>query len=137
MKSAFALVLLCGAAVTAIPATAHHSFAMFEPEKTVTLDATVENVEWSNPHIWVNLIVNNAQGQPEKWGVEAGATNTMLRFGWKRSTLKPGDKVTATIHPMKDGTHNGSLVKFVTESGQTLVIGVQGARPEGTEGSGS
>jgi hypothetical protein len=136
-------VLCFGAAMAATallgagPAAAHHSFAMFEPDKTVTLDATVESVEWSNPHIWINLIVKNAAGAPEKWGVEAGATNTMARFGWKRNSLTPGDAITAIVHPMKDGAHNGSLVKIVTADGKELVIGVQGARPNGVPGSGS
>jgi hypothetical protein len=137
MKMTSLLLVVCGAALIGGAASAHHSFAMFEHDKTVTLDATVESVEWSNPHIWVNLMTNAQDGGPEKWGIEAGATNTMLRFGWKRNTLKPGDKVTAIVHPMKDGSHSGSLVKLITSTGQELVIGVQGARPEGVEEPGS
>jgi hypothetical protein len=129
MKISSFAALLGMASLIALPADAHHSFAMFEPEKTVTLDATVKSVEWSNPHIWINLVAPDPSGGPPVgWGVEAGATGTMMRFGWKRNTLKPGDKVVATIHPMRDGTKAGSLVKFVTASGDTLVIGVQGAR---------
>jgi hypothetical protein len=134
MKSKYFLIGPLSVALAAPLATAHHSFAMFEPEKTVTTDATVENVEWTNPHIWINLLIVNAKGEPEKWGMETGATNTVLRWGWKRNSLKPGDKINLTFHPMKDGSHSGSPTKITTASGEDLLIGVQGARPADDKG---
>src|SRR5258705_2678796 len=99
------LPLAASAALYAFPAVAHHSFAMFDANKTITLAGTVKEFEWTNPHSWILLNVANAQGQPEQWTIEAGAPAGLVRQGWGPKTLTPGMKVAATIHPLKDGTH--------------------------------
>jgi hypothetical protein len=131
MKFHAPVAFVLGAAL-AVPsiATAHHSFAMFEPEKTVEMKGVVKEVQWANPHVWINIVATNPEGQPEDWGIEAGATNTLLRQGWKRDSLKPGDKIDVVMRPMRNGTHAGSLKKITTEDGTILTLGVQGARPE-------
>src|SRR5215472_1424486 len=73
------LTLACSAALYAFPAVAHHSFAMFDANKTVTLQGTVKAFEWTNPHSWILVNVPNAQGRPEEWTIEAGAPAGLVR----------------------------------------------------------
>ncbi|HUO21804.1 MAG TPA: DUF6152 family protein [Caulobacteraceae bacterium] len=97
--------------VVGTPAMAHHSFAMFDNQKTVTLDGTVKEFQWTNPHSWVQLLVKDpATGKEVEWAIEGGSPNGLARQGWKRSSLKPGDNAEITIHPLKDGTNGGSLI---------------------------
>jgi hypothetical protein len=98
------------AAIYAAPAFAHHSFAMFDAEKRVTLEGTVKEFQWTNPHSWILIMVPNAQGADEQWAIEMGAPGGLARQGWVPKTLTPGMKVTATIHPLKDGTHGGQFM---------------------------
>src|SRR5205085_10127571 len=111
MPMKFATLGLAGtAAIFAFPAVAHHSFAMFDANRTVTLQGTIKEFEWTNPHSWILLNVTNAQGQPEQWTIEAGAPAGLVRPGWGPRTLAPGMRVGATIHPFKDGTHGGPVL---------------------------
>ncbi len=131
MKIGSSLALLAATAML-VPsiAGAHHSFAMFDRDKTVELAGTVKTLQWSNPHVWLWIVVKNKDGEAEDWGFESGPTNTLMRAGWKRDTLKPGDKVNVTTHPMKNGSHAGSLATVALEGGQPLDLGIQGAKPE-------
>jgi hypothetical protein len=124
--SLFLMLLVCGGR----SASAHHSFAMFDMDRTVTLQAVVKEVQWANPHVWIDLVVASPGGGTETWGIEAGATRTLLRQGWKRDSLKPGDKVTVELHPMRNGSKAGSLIKVTLPDGQVLTLGAQGARPQ-------
>lgn len=126
-KSAFAVLF---SLLVAMPASAHHSFAMFDFEKSVTLQGVIKKFDYSNPHTWIDMVVANPDGTTDVWGFEAGATNTMHRLGWTSTTLKPGDKVSMEFHPMKNGSKAGSLIKVTREDGQSFMIGAQGARPE-------
>jgi Family of unknown function (DUF6152) len=111
---AVALVLSCSAAV------AHHSFAMFDLGKDVTVDAVIKEVQFTNPHVWLQIMVADAKGVATEWSIESGAPGMMLRNGWKPSTLKPGDKVKLTMHPLKNGSSGGSLVSVVVPDGRVL-----------------
>jgi Family of unknown function (DUF6152) len=95
--------------VSAIPSFAHHSFAMFDAERKLTLDGTVKEFQWTNPHSWILLTVSNAQGQPEQWAIEMGGPSGLARQGWVPKTLTPGMKVQAVIHPLRDGTPRGAV----------------------------
>jgi hypothetical protein len=112
---------LMGAAIAmySIPAFAHHSFAMFDAEKKITLDGTVKEFQWTNPHSWILMMVPNAQGTPEQWAIEMGAPGGLARQGWVPKTLTPGMKVTAVIHPLKDGTHGGQFMAVTLPNGTT------------------
>ena len=104
----FAAVMAVSASA---PAMAHHSFAMFDSQKNLTLDGVVKDFQWTNPHSWIQLTVKDpASGKAVEWSIEAGSPNSLSRNGWKHSSLKPGDKATLVIHPMKDGSPGGSLV---------------------------
>ena len=110
MKTA---IFLTAAAVTlfATVTSAHHSFAMFDQTKETTLTGKLKELQWTNPHIWVQVMAPDpATGKDVEWSIEGGSPNGLSRSGWKRTSLKPGDKAVAVIHPLKDGTNGGSLV---------------------------
>ena len=107
-------------AMYAIPAVAHHSFAMFDAEKKATLEGTIKEFQWTNPHSWILMNVANAQGQQEQWAIEMGAPGGLARQGWVPKTLTPGMKVTAVIHPLKDGTHGGNEITVKLANGTML-----------------
>jgi hypothetical protein len=100
-------------------AVAHHSFAMFDSQKTITLEGTIKEFQWTNPHTWIQLLVQDASGKEVEWSIEGGSVNGLARAGWKRTLLKAGDKATVVIHPLKDGNPGGSLVT-VTVNGQVI-----------------
>jgi hypothetical protein len=101
-------------------ASAHHSFAMFDLGKDVTVDAVIKEVQFTNPHVWLQILVKDDKGTETEWSIESGAPGMMLRNGWKPSTLKAGDKVTLTMHPLRDGKPGGSLVKVKVPDGRLL-----------------
>ena len=104
-------------AAYAIPAFAHHSFAMFDADKKVTLEGTVKEFQWTNPHSWILMNVANAQGGQDQWAIEMGAPGGLARQGWVPKTLTPGMKVSAVIHPLKDGTHGGQFMAVTLPDG--------------------
>jgi uncharacterized protein DUF6152 len=103
------------------PATAHHSGAMFEPEKTVTLKGVVKDFEYTNPHSWLWVTVTNEDKTETDWGFEAEGPSTLFRAGVRKSDLKPGDKITITGRPMRDGRPAAAWVNAVKEDGRVLV----------------
>jgi hypothetical protein len=115
----------------AAPALAHHSFAMFDASKTVTLTGTVKEFEWTNPHSWLRIMVADpATGKELQYALEMGAPQQQARVGWKPDSVKPGDKVTVTMHPLRDGSRGGQFMTALLPSGQTLGNG--GQRPSST-----
>ena len=118
------LKTLCLAAVlaagVAAPAMAHHSFAMFDNEKTVNMKGTVKEFEWSNPHAWLYIMAVNEAGKPEEWAFEMASPLQLTSKGWKQDSLKPGDKISIAMHPMKDGSHGGSSVAVTLPNGTVL-----------------
>ena len=106
-----ALAGLAAVSTGAAPALAHHSFAMFDNQKNVTLDGTIKEFQWTNPHSWIQIVVKDpATGKDVEYSIEGGSPNGLSRAGWKRTSLKPGDKAVLVMHPLKDGTNGGSLV---------------------------
>jgi hypothetical protein len=101
------------------PATAHHAFAMFDTNREVTLEGTVREFQWTNPHTWVQLLVKDSAGREIEWSIEGSSPNNLARFGWTRNSIKSGDRVQAVVHPLKDGSIGGSLVK-ITVNGQVV-----------------
>ena len=107
-------------ALSGTVASAHHSFAMFDLGRDVTVEAVVKEVQFTNPHVWLQILVKDDKGAETEWSIESGAPGMMLRNGWKPSTLKAGDKVTLTLHPLRNGTPGGSLVRVKVPDGRTL-----------------
>lgn len=113
MKNAVLGLLTIAAFCLAEPAQAHHSHANVIDE-TIVVNGTVKEFEWTNPHSWITLEVVNADtGEPEEWLLEARAPAQLLRRGWRRDSLEPGDAVSVTIRPLRSGGPGG-LVRLVT-----------------------
>jgi hypothetical protein len=115
----FLFAVVAVAASAAIPVSAHHSFAMFDTEKEMTLEGTIKEFQWTNPHTWTQVLVKDASGKEVEWSIEGGSPNSLQRSGWKRTSIKPGDKATVIIHPLKNGSPGGSLVR-ITVNGQLV-----------------
>jgi hypothetical protein len=113
-------LIAAGVVAIAGPAFAHHSFAMFDSAKEVTLVGTIKEFQWTNPHTWIQINVPDASGKLVEWSIEGGSPNGLARRGWKSTSLKPGEKVTLTTHPMKDGSAGGSLMKVVKADGTVV-----------------
>ena len=111
------LPFLCAAALApGGAALAHHSFAMFDQTKQVSVTGTVKDFQWTNPHAWIE--VEDPQGK--LWGVELNSPNNLVRQGWKRTALKPGDKVTVVLNPLRSGQPGGLFNAVTLPSGQVL-----------------
>jgi hypothetical protein len=119
----FIIVLLAaagGLVLTGQSLHAHHSAAMFDDDKTVELSGTIKEFQWKNPHVWIQVIVKNANGTTKEWSVEGGGPNSLSRNGWRPGTFKPGDEVTMRVHPMRDGTAAGNFMAAKWSDGRTL-----------------
>ena len=92
---------------------------MFDDTKVVELTGTVKELQWTNPHIWIQLIVED-KGLKTEWSIEGGSPNTLSRRGWRSTTFKPGDVVTVRFNPMKDGTPAGGFVGAKFADGRTI-----------------
>jgi uncharacterized protein DUF6152 len=116
-----ALVIAATAAVIAgSAASAHHSTAMFDMEKSVTLNGTIKEFQWTNPHTWIVFEVPNASGGTDEYGIEGMSPNYLARTGWDKHTLTSGDKVELTIHPLRDGRKGGFDVSVKKPDGTLL-----------------
>jgi Family of unknown function (DUF6152) len=109
---------------TAASLAAHHSPVMFDRSARKTLVGTVVEFAWMNPHASFQLDVPNEKGGTDRWGVELGSPNSLVRNGWRSSVLKPGDKVTVIVNPLKSGEFGGIFVSITLADGRTL-----GGRP--------
>jgi hypothetical protein len=115
-----ALVIVGGLCFAVQPLRAHHSSAMFDQSKMTELTGTVKELQWTNPHIWIQIDAKNAGGAKEEWSIEGGSPNSLSRQGWMKTSFKPGDAVTIRVNPMRDGTHAGSFVAAKFADGKTL-----------------
>ena len=113
--------------VAAVVAHAHHSFAMYNMEKEITVKGEVKAFAFQNPHSGIQFSVTDEKGQASDWLAETGNPTGLAKLGWRRSILKPGDKVTFVLHPMKDGTKGGALVRVTLADGTVLQTAQAGA----------
>ena len=119
MVSAIAAILL--SLSLGGPAYAHHGFvSWFDMSKSVTVKGTVTSFDWTNPHSYIYFDVKDEKGGIQKWSAELGALAMLSRAGWRKDTLKPGDEITATGNPAKDGKPIMHLDKVVLANGQEL-----------------
>jgi hypothetical protein len=105
------------------PAIAHHGFAAeFDTSKRLNLQGTVTKLEWKNPHTWFYVDVKNDDGTVSNWGFEMSSPNVLLRKGWTRDSMKPGDAVTVEAFRARDATHVGvAQAVTLTSTGQKLL----------------
>ena len=111
-------------ALTASSALAHHSFAMFDLSKTVTLQGKVKDFRWTNPHVFIQLLVKSSSGADEEWSIEMTSPEHLARAGWRPGTVKPGDALTLKIHPLRKGAKGGQYLSGTGPGGVLL-----GSRP--------
>ena len=109
-------------AAISVPAFAHHSFAMFDAQKTITLEGTVKELEWTNPHAWLRIMVDDQKvGRPVLWAFEMSSPGRLVTMGMKADSVHAGDKVSVTFHPMKDGSRGGQFMQAKLPNGQNVV----------------
>jgi uncharacterized protein DUF6152 len=119
MRKKISTLLCLGAiALVASPVWAHHSGAMFDSDKTITVEGVVKEFQYTNPHSWLLVNVQNKNGSVTTWGFEAEGPSTLQRAGIRPSDFKPGTKLKITGHPMKDGTPKAVLMEIVREDGK-------------------
>jgi hypothetical protein len=106
----------------AVPAMAHHSFSMFDREKTMTLTGVVKQFDWTNPHAWLYVMVMDDAGKAIEYPLEMQGTGQAQKNGWRPDTVKPGDRVTIAMHPLKSGSHGGQLMTVVLPDGRKMAV---------------
>jgi len=104
----------------AIPAAAHHSFAMFDAAQKTTVAGTVKEFQWTNPHAWILMMVPNSDGQLEQWAIEMTGPGGLVRQGWLPKTLAPGMSISVTMHPLRSGAHGGQFLAVKLPDGTQL-----------------
>ena len=115
-----AAAILAGLAASA-PAAAHHSFAMFDFGKTVTLKGEVKEFQWTNPHVILWVVGSRGAGlAAEEWTVELTSPGNLTRMGWTKRSLNPGDKLEVEFNPLRDGKHGGGFSRATLANGAVL-----------------
>ncbi len=116
----FQIHLLIACCFMLSPLSAHHSAAMFDLNSEMVLEGKVTKYQFSNPHVWIHLEVVDDKGEATVWKIEALNPNALKRKGWKRTSFKPGDKVSITLYPAKSGQPKGGFVRAITADGSKL-----------------
>jgi hypothetical protein len=120
MRKYLALAAALVAVVPAGQAQAHHSFAMFDQTKEVTVTGTVRQFQWTNPHSYIQLIAKDSSGKEVEWSMEMGAPMYLYARGWRPSTLKVGMVVSIKINPLRNGKPGGVVVDVTTPDGKPI-----------------
>jgi Family of unknown function (DUF6152) len=113
------------------PACAHHSFGLFDMSKTSDIEGTVVKLEWSNPHCWLFVMVGSADGTEVSYGFELTSVGEMIRRGWTKTAVKPGDKVKVKFHPVRDGRPAGYMMTVMTADGRYVGRPPDAQAPQG------
>jgi hypothetical protein len=113
-------VIVCAAVLAAPPVLAHHSFAMFDTAKRLTMRGTVTAFEWTNPHVYIEIDVPDDKGVVKHWSVELGSPSILMQAGWKFSDVKVGDTITVVLNPLRSGEPGGLLAQATVRDGRVL-----------------
>jgi len=119
-RSKFLRLIMAAVCAFSVPALAHHSGAMFDRERTITISGVVKEFLWNNPHSSIKVEVTQPGGEPVLWAIEMNAPGNLQREGWKRTTLHSGDKVTLTVNPLRSGQPGGWYLGIRLADGTTL-----------------
>ena len=134
MRSKFSAALV-SLVLGSIPALAHHSFAAeFDTKKPVELKGTVTSLEWVNPHAWIHMDVKDDSGKVSSWSFELGSPNILMRNGWRKDSLKPGDVVIVAGSAAKDGSNMANARTVKMADGQRVFNAGSSGEP-GTPGA--
>ncbi len=119
--SSVRVLCLLAALIAPVSASAHHSYAMFDQAKTLTVRGAVHAVEWSNPHVWVWIVVTDDTGAGKTFGFETNAPSELARFfGWSKASLSVGELVTVEYAPLRSGRTGGALRTLTRADGSVL-----------------
>lgn len=132
LKFTLGAFLLAAMTAGSWPAYAHHSFAIYDRTKVLTLKGNVKTFQWTNPHcvIWV-LVQPEGGGEPQEWSFETTSPGVLTRGGWTRNSVKPGDRVAVEFYPLRDGSHGGGLSSVtLVDTGQKLSARFDQEKPE-------
>jgi len=116
------------AGLLAVPAAAHHSFAMFDNTRSVTLHGKVTAYQWTNPHSYLDIDAEDGKGGIKHYTMEMTSPNMLHRGGWSSRTVKAGDVVTAVMSPLRDGQPGGLLLELTLPGGKKMLPGVPNAQ---------
>jgi len=113
---------ICFAGIVSVTevVNAHHSNAMFDKTQVREVTATVREFQWTNPHIWIQVLIENEDGEQEEWSIEGGGPNTLFRKGWRPNSFKPGEIVEFKMNPMLDGSNAALFRGARFSNGETL-----------------
>ena len=109
MQARVLTLILSALSLGATPVFAHHSFAMYQRDKTMTLSGTVKEYVWSSPHVMIQVLADTARNGPVTWQIEGSSPTVLARGGWTSTVMRPGDRISLGIHPRKDGAAGGLL----------------------------
>jgi hypothetical protein len=127
MRKVLSVVAGALLAAAALPVLAHHSFAAeFDANRPVKLEGTVTKMEWINPHSWIHIDVTTTSGEVQKWMIEGGAPNALLRRGWNRTSLPAGSKISVQGFQAKDGSFRANGRDITFADGKRLFVGSSG-----------
>ncbi len=129
------IAVTAGLLVASLPLFAHHGNATLDTEKTLTMKGTVTEWVWSNPHCLLQFDVKNEGGQVVHWIAETQNPAEMVSLGWGKTSFKPGDEVTVSLMPVKNGNPFGRISLVVLPDGKTLVTIKEGVSPKYAIGS--
>jgi len=131
----FLFSLFVATIMTARYAAAHHSFAAeFDSEKPVTLKGIVVKWEMMNPHGWITVDVTAPGGDKVRWMVETSNPNGLMRLGWTKNSLKPGDQITIEAYKAKDGSNTANAARVTLADGRSVFAG-SSLTPQATPGA--
>ncbi len=136
-KKVFTSAAFIGLVAGAYPVSAHHSTTMFDRDNVIVLDGVVKELHWTNPH--VAIFIENAVAKPGVpdglWVVELTSPGNLVRSGWTRTLIKPGEKVAVEVHQLRDGSKGGGLRKItVASTGQTFNYNIRDQERPNLEG---
>jgi len=117
------------ALVTAVPASAHHSFAMFDHDHQIKLTGTVKHFQWTNPHVYIEMDAADASGTVKHYTIECASPGILDRVGWKFNMIKVGDKITTIIAPLRTGEPGGLLKQITLQDGRKFSNGGPAGKP--------
>jgi Family of unknown function (DUF6152) len=127
--------LVLASLALALPVAAHHSFAMFDFSKTMTMKGTVTEFRWTNPHVALLVQLDAQPGAaPEVWSMELTSPGNLTRGGWTRHSFKPGDRIELVFNPLRDGKHGGAFDRAtILDTGQVISSDLRAAEKPGIE----
>ena len=131
----FRIPMVLAALTVALPVAAHHSFAMFDFSKTMTVKGTVTEFRWTNPHVALLVQLDPQPGaSPEVWSMELTSPGNLTRGGWTRHSFKPGDRIELVFNPLRDGRHGGAFDKAtILSTGQVISSDLRAAEKPGLQ----